>query len=109
MRMGSGEGLHNEELNSLYRSPNIVRVIKSRRQRWAGYVARMEQGGSDFKILTSITAGKILLGRTRLRRDDYIRMNIKEIGINTRNWVDLAQDRDYWKALVNAGLNLRVP
>ena len=53
--------------------------------------------------------GKRLLGRLRHRGKDNIRMDLKEIGINTRNWVDLAQDRDYWRAFVNVALNLRVP
>jgi hypothetical protein len=93
----------------LYRSPNIVRVTKSRRLRWAGHVARMEEGRSAFKMLTSIPTGKRPLGRPRRRWEDNIRMDLKEIGINTRNWVNLAPDRDYWRALVNAALNLRVP
>ena len=66
------------------------------------HVARKEEGRSTFKILTG-------LGRPRRRWEDNIRMYIKEMGINTRHWVDLAQDRDYWRALVNAVLNLRVP
>ena len=78
-------------------SPNIGRVIKSRRLRWAGHVARMEEGRSAFKILTSTPARKKLLERPRRRSEDNIRMDLKEIGrsINTRNWVDSAQDRDY--------------
>ena len=84
--------LHNQELHSLYRSPNIVRVIKSRRLRWAGHVARME---GDFKILTSKPAGKRPLGRSRRRWEDNIRMDLEEIGIIVENWVDSAQDRDY--------------
>ena len=88
------------ELHSLYRSPNIVRVTKSRRLRWAGHVARMEEGGSGFKMLTATSAGKRALGRPRHRWEDNIRMDLKEIGTNTRNWVDSAQDRDYWRALV---------
>ena len=62
-----------------------------------------------FKILTGKSTGKRPLGRPRCRWEDNIRMDLKEIGINTRNWVDSAQDRDYWRALVNAALNLRVP
>ena len=108
MRIGYWRRHHNEELHSLYRSPNIVRVIKSRRLRWAGHVARMDEGRSAFKILTRNPTGKIPLWRPRRRWEDNIRMSIKEIGINTRNWVDSAQDRDYWRALVNAALNLRV-
>ena len=76
--------------------PNIVRVIKSTRLRWAGHV-------------TGTPAGKRLSGRLRRRWEDNIRMNLKGIVINSRNWVDLTQDRDYWRALVNATLNLRVP
>ena len=84
-------------------------MIKFRRLRWAGHVARMEEGRSAFKILTDIPTGKRPLGRPRRRWDDNIRMNLEEIGINAGNWVDSAQDRDYWRALVNAALNLRVP
>ena len=98
--------LRNEEVHSLYRSPNIVRVIKSRRLRWAGHVARMEENRSVFKILTGTPAGKIPLGRPR---EDIIRMDLKEIGINTRNWDDSAQNRDNWRGLLNAALELRVP
>ena len=71
------------------RSPNIVRVIKSRRLSWAGHVARMEENRCAFKILTGTPTGKIPLGRPRHRWEDNIRMDHKEIGINTRNWVDL--------------------
>ena len=99
--------LHNEELHSLYRSHNTVR-IKSRRLRWAGHVARKGEGKSALKILTGIPAGKRPLGRPSRRWEDNIRMDLKDIGINTRNWVDLAQERDYWRALGNAALNLRV-
>jgi hypothetical protein len=93
----------------LYRSPNIVRVIKSRRLRWTGHVARMEEGRSSFKILTGKSAGKRPLGRPRRRWEGNIRRNLKEIGITTSNWADTAQNRNYWRALVNAALNLRVP
>ena len=93
---------------SLYRSPNIVRVIKSRRLRWAGHVARKEEN-SAFKILTGKPTGKRPLGRPRSRWEDNIRIDLEEMGISAGNWVDSAQDRNYWKALVNAVLNLRVP
>jgi hypothetical protein len=83
-------------------------VIKSRRLRGAGHVARMEEGRSTYKILTGTPAGKGPLGRPRRRWEDNIRIYLKEIGINTRNWVDATQDRDYWMALLNAALNLRV-
>ena len=97
--------LRNEELHSLYRLPNIVRVIKSIRLRWASHVARMEEGRSAFKILTDKPKGK----RPRHRWEDNIRIDLEEIGINVGNWVDSAQDRNYWRTLVNAALNLRVP
>ena len=93
----------------MYRSPNIFRVIKSRRLRWAGHVARMEDGRSAFKMLTGKPTGKRPLGRARRRWEDNIRMDLEEIAIRARNWVDSAQDRNYWRALVNAILNLRVP
>ena len=92
----------------MYRSPNTVRVIKSRRLRWAGHVARMEEGWSAFKTLTGKPTGKRPLGRPRHRWEDNIRMDHEEIGINVGNWVDSAQGKNYWRALVNAGLNLRV-
>ena len=78
----------------MYRSLNIVRVIKSRSLRWAGHIARMEDGRSAFKMLTGTTAGKKPLGRPRYRREDNIRVSLKEVGINTRNWIVLFQDRD---------------
>ena len=93
----------------MYCSPNVVRVIKSRRLRWAGHVARTEEGRSAFKILTSKPTGERPLGKPRRRWEDNIRMDFDEIGINAGNWVDSAQDRTYWRALVNAALNLRVP
>ena len=93
MRLGSGEGLK-EELLSLYRSPNIVRVIKSRISRRAGHVARMEEGRSAFKMITGKPTGKRPLGRSRRRWEDNIRMDLEEIGINAGNWVDSAQDRN---------------
>ena len=81
-------------------------MIKSRRLRWAGHVARLEEGWSAFKILTGKPTRKRPLGRPRRRWEDNIRMDLEEIGINAGNW---AQDRDYWRAFVNAALNLRVP
>ena len=69
----------------------------------------MEEGRSAFKILTGKLTGESPLGRSRRRWEDNIRMDLEEIGINAGNWVDSAQDRDYWRALVNAALNLQVP
>ena len=82
-----------------------MRVIKSRRLRWAERVARMEEVRSAFKILTGKPTGKKPLGRPRRRWEDNIRMDLENAG----NWVDSAQVRDYWRALVNAALNLPVP
>ena len=81
---------------------------KSRRIRWAGHVARMEEGRSAFKILTDKPTGKRHLGRPRRRCKNTIRMDLEVIGMNAGNLVDLTQDRDYWRAIVNAALNLRV-
>ena len=104
--MGSGEGstLRNFIVCTVHL---IVRMIKSR-LRWAGHVTRMEKGRSAFKILTGNPTGKRPLGRPRRRLEDNIRMDLDEIGINAGNWVDSAQDRNYWRALVNAALNLQV-
>ena len=84
-------------------------MIKSRRLRWAGHVVRMEEGRSTLKILTGKPTGKRLLGRPRRRWGYNITMNVEEIGIKTRDWVDSTQDRNYLRALVNGALNLRVP
>ena len=107
---GEWRRLRNEEIHSLYRSPNIVWVNKSRRLRWADHVARLEAGMSAFKMLTCRPKAreKRSLGRPRRRWEDNIRNNLREVGFNTRNWVDSAQDREYYRALVNAALNLRV-
>ena len=93
----------------MYRSPNIVRIFKSRRLRWAGHVARMEEGKSAFKISTGKLTGNRPLGRPRRIWEDNITMDLEEISISESNWVDSAQDRNYWRALVNAALNSRVP
>ena len=73
---------------------------------WAGHVARMVGGRNTFNIFIATPAGKRPLGRPRHRWKDNIRLDLKEIGINTRNQVDSAQDRDYWRAFVNVALSL---
>ena len=79
------------------------------RLRWAGHVARIEEGRSAFKILTGKPTGKRPLGRPRGRWEDNIRIALEEMGISAGNWDDSAQDRNYWRDLVNAALNLWVP
>ena len=98
--------LHNEELNDLYSSHNIVRVIKSRRMRWAGRIARMGDRRGVFRALVWKTEEKRPLRRHRLRWDDNIRMDLQEVGCGDVDWIELAQDR--WRALVNAVMNLRL-
>jgi hypothetical protein len=106
---GDWRRLHNEELNDLYSSPNIIRVIKSRRLRWAGHVARMREERGAYRILVGRPEGRRPPGRPRCRWEDNIKMDIREVGWEDMNWIELAQDRDRWRALVNAGMNCRVP
>jgi hypothetical protein len=82
---GSCRKLHNDEILSLYSSPNIVRVIKSRRMRWAGHVARMGEGRGVYRVLVGRTEGMRPLGRRRRRWEDNIRMDLREIEIDTSN------------------------
>ena len=98
-----------EELNDVYASPNIVRVIKSRRLRWAGYVARMEEGRGVHKVLVGKPEGKRPLGRLRCRWEDNIKMDLQEVGKGCGDWMEFAQDRDRWRALVRTVMNFGVP
>ena len=106
---GEWRWLHNKELHGLYRLANIFKAIKCRRLSWAGNVARMQEDRSAINILKGTLKGKRLLGRPRRRWEENIRMDLKYIGINTRNLVDSTQDRDYWRALLIVALNLWVP
>jgi hypothetical protein len=101
--------LHNYELHNLYSSLNIVRVIKSRRMKWAGHVARMGEERGVYRILVGRPEGKRPLGRPRRRWEDNIKMVLREIGIDGANWIRLAQDRVHWRASVNTVMNFRVP
>jgi len=101
--------MHNEELNDLYSSPNIVRVIKSRRMRWAGHVAHMGEERGAYRVLVGKLEGRRPLGRPRRRWVDNIRMDLQEVGCGYMDWIGLAWDRDRWWTLVSAVMNLRVP
>ena len=105
---GGWRRLRNEELNDLYSSPNIVRVIKSRRMRWAGHVAQMGEERGVYRVLVGKPEGKRLLGRPMHRWMDNIRMDLQEVGCGYMDWVGLAQDRDRWRTLVSAVMNLWV-
>jgi hypothetical protein len=95
---GSWRKWHNDELHRLYSSPNIVRVIKSRRMRWAGHLARTGEGRGVYRVLVGRLEGKRPLGRPRRRWEDNIKMDLREIGIDRVNWIQLAQDRVQWRA-----------
>jgi hypothetical protein len=101
--------LHNDELHSLYSSQNTVRVIKSRRMRWVGYVTRMGEGRGVYRVLVGRPEGKRPLGRPRRRWEDNIKMDLREIGIDGANWIRLSRDKAQWWAFVNTVVNLRVP
>jgi hypothetical protein len=106
---GDWRKLNNEELHNLYSPPNIIRTIKSRRMRWTGHVARMGETRNAYRILVGKPEGKRSLGRPRRRWVDNIKMDLTEIGWYGVDWIELAQDRDQWRALVNTVMNLRVP
>jgi len=100
---------HNEELNDLYFTPNIVRVLKLRRMRWAGHVAHMGEERGVYRVLLGKPEGRRPLGRPRPRWVDNIRMDLQEVGCVYMDWIGLAQDRDRWWMLVSAVINLQVP
>jgi hypothetical protein len=106
---GGWRKVHNEELHNLYSSPNVIRMIKSRRIRWAWYVARMGAKRNAYRILMAKPEGKRPVGRPRHRRVDNIKMDLRKIRWDGMDWIDLAQDREHWRALVNTVMNLRVP
>ena len=90
-------------------SPNIVRVIKSRRMRWVGHVAHMGEERGVYRVLVGKPEGKSSLGIPRCRWVDNIRMDLQEVGCGYMDWIGLAQDRDRWRTLVSAVMNLWVP
>jgi hypothetical protein len=97
--------LHNEEVNDLYFSPNIIRGVKSRRMRWTGRVAVERRGA--YRVLVRRSEGKRPLGRSSWK--DNIKMDLHEVGWGDMDWMYLAEVRDRWRAIVNAVMNLRVP
>jgi hypothetical protein len=104
---GGWRKLHNEELHNLYSSPSIIRMIKSRRMSWAGHVARIGKMNA-YRILAGTPERKRSLGRPKRRWVD-IKIDLREIGWDGMDWIDLAQDRDQWRALANTVMNFRVP
>jgi hypothetical protein len=106
---GSWRKVHNDELHSLYSSRNIISVIKLRRMKWAGRVARMVEGRVVYRVLVGRPERKRLLGRPRCRWKGNIKMDLKETGIDGANYIQVAQDRVQWRAFVNTVMNFRVP
>jgi hypothetical protein len=106
---GEWRKLHNEELRDLYSSPSIIRIIKSRRMRWVGHVARMGEKRNAYRLLVGKSEGRRPLGRPKRRWVDNIRMDLGEVRWGNVDWIGLAQDRNRWRALVDSVLNLRVP
>ena len=100
--------LHNAELHALFSSPNIIRSLKSRRLRWAGHVARMEQSRNASRVLVGKPEEKRLLERPRRRWEEDIKMDLREVDCDPGEWIDLAEDRVQWRAYVRAVMNLRV-
>jgi hypothetical protein len=106
---GEWRRLHNKELYAVYSSLNIIQVIKSRRLRWAGHVARMGERRGANRALLGKPEGSRPLERPRRRWEDNIKMDLREVGCGGVDWVDLAQDRDRWRAVVYTVMNLRIP
>jgi hypothetical protein len=106
--IGGWRKLHNEKLHKLDCSPSIIRIIKSRRMRWAGQVARMGEKRTAYRILVGKPEGKRPLGRPRCRWEDNIRMDLRGMGWGSIDCINLAQVRDKWRAFVNTVMNIRV-
>jgi hypothetical protein len=106
---GEWRKLHNEELRDMYSSPSIIRIIESKRMRWAGHVARMGEKRNAYRLLVGKPERKRPLGRPRRRWVNNIKMDLGELGWGDVDWIGLAKDRSRWRALVNSVLNLQVP
>jgi hypothetical protein len=101
---GEWRKMHNRELHDLYSSPSIIRIIKSRKMRWAGHVARMGANRNAYRLLVEKPEGKRPLGRRRRRWVDDIRMDLGEVGWGDVDWIGLAKDRNRWRALCEFGI-----
>jgi hypothetical protein len=106
---GEWRKLHNEEFNDPYTSPNIIRVIKSRIMRWAGRVARMGEKRGVYRVLVRKPEGKRPPGKPTRRWENNIKMDLQEVGCGDMDCIEVAEDRDRWRALVIAVMNHRVP
>jgi hypothetical protein len=106
---GERRKLHNEELRDLYSSPNIIRIIKSRRMRWAEHVARMGERRDSYRSLVGKPEGKKPIGRPKRKWVDNIRMDLEEVRWSDADWIGLAQDRSRWRGIADAVMNLQVP
>jgi hypothetical protein len=105
---GEWRRLHNKELYALYFSPNIIRVIKSRRLRWAGHVARMGERIDVYQALVGKSEGRRTLGRPKRKWEDNIKMHFQEVEWEGVDWIDLAQDRNRWRTVVKTVMNFKV-
>jgi hypothetical protein len=105
---GEWKNLHSEELHNLYSSPDTIRQVKSRRMRWAGHVARMGEERKLYKVLVGKPEGRRPLGRPKRRWENGYRMDLREIDLWGVDWIRLAQNRDRWRAVVSAVMNLWV-
>ncbi|KAJ4437004.1 hypothetical protein ANN_17136 [Periplaneta americana] len=106
---GEWRKLHKTELHALYSSPDIIRDIKSRRLRWAGHLTCMGESRNAYRVLIWRPEEKRSLGRPRRRWEDNIKMDLREVGYDDRLWINLAQNRDRWRAYIRAAMNLWVP
>ena len=105
---GEWRRLHKKELYTQYSSSNIIRVIKSRRLRWAEHVALMEESRGAYRDLVGKPEGRRPVGRPRPKCEDNIKMDVREVGWGYMGWIYMTQDRDRWRILVNAVMNFRV-
>jgi hypothetical protein len=105
---GSWRKLHNEKLHNFYSSPSIIKMMKSRRMILVGHVTRIREKRNAYRILLGKPEGKRPLGRPRCRWVDNTKMGVRETGWGGIDWIDLAQDRGQWRALVNTVMNLWV-